>query len=100
PGHGARPLPSEREISKIFIAAGRRVVSVPTRRKHQLAEDLRSMITKAIPPSTAADATANRRVIDSSRKTIPPAAAKTGTLNCTVAAPVAFRAGRAVYQIA
>jgi hypothetical protein len=46
------------------------------------------------------DAKTKRRVMDSPRKTIPPKAAITGTLSCTVAAVVAFNAGNAVYQMA
>src|SRR3989440_7207914 len=38
----------------------------------------RSTMTSAIPPRTAMEARANRRVIVSPRKTIPPAAARTG----------------------
>ena len=40
-----------------------------------------------------------RMLMGSPRKTIPPRAAITGTLSCTVAAWVAFNPGNAVYQI-
>ena len=53
-----------------------------------------------MPPRMAADANTRRRVRDSPRKTIPPKAAMTGTLSCTVAALVAFNAGSAEYQMA
>ncbi len=48
----------------------------------------------------AMDAITRRIVSGSPRKTISPRAASTGTLSCTVAALVAFKAGKAVYQIA
>ena len=41
-----------------------------------------------------------RRLIASSRKTMPPKAAMTGTLSCTIAALVAVNAVNAVYQMA
>ena len=53
-----------------------------------------------MPPRMAMDANINRSVKLSPKKTIPPKAAMTGTLSCTVAAWVAFSAGKAVYQMA
>lgn len=43
-------------------------------------------ITSAIPPRIATEASSMRNVRLSPRKTTPPSAAMTGTLNCTVAA--------------
>jgi hypothetical protein len=57
------------------------------------------MTTSAIPPNTATEAKRNRKVSGSPRRSIPPAAARTGTLSCTVAALAAFRPGSAVYQM-
>src|SRR6185369_17585486 len=59
-----------------------------------------SQMTSAMPPRMAAEAKVRRRVIGSPRKTMPPKAASTGTLSCTVAALVAFKAGKTVYQTA
>jgi hypothetical protein len=60
---------------------------------------LRMITTSAIPPSTAMEASTNRSVIGSPKRTIPPAAVRTGTLSCTLAAAAAFKPGSAVYQI-
>lgn len=48
----------------------------------------------------AMDANIRRKVKPSPKNTMPPKAAMTGTLSCTVAACVAFRDGKAVYQMA
>lgn len=48
----------------------------------------------------ATAANTSRKLIGSPRKMIPPTAAMTGTLNCTVAALVAFTHGNTMYQMA
>ena len=53
-----------------------------------------------MPPRIVVPASNNRQVADSPRKTMPPSAAITGTLNCTDAALVAGKPRNAVYQIA
>ncbi len=58
-----------------------------------------SSTTSAIPPRMATEATIRRRVMDSPSRTMPPIAAMTGTLSCTVAAVVARRCGRTLYQM-
>ena len=52
-----------------------------------------------IPPRIATDETSRRTVIDSLKKMIPPIAAITGTLSCTIDAVVAFSPFKAIYQI-
>src|SRR4249919_1795366 len=56
--------------------------------------------TSAIPPSTATPATSSRGVSASPRNAMPPMAASSGTLNCTVAALVARSSGNTEYQTA
>src|ERR1700737_1944106 len=56
-------------------------------------------ITNATPPRMAADAIKRRGVMDSPSNMMPPAAAITGTLSCTVAAIVAFSPRKAAYQM-
>ena len=57
------------------------------------------MMARPIPPRMSSDASRRRNVIDSLKNNMPPTAASTGTLSCTVAAVVAFSPGRALYQI-
>ena len=57
-------------------------------------------MTNAIPPRIAVEAINRRNVMGSPRKIVPPIAAMTGTLSCTLAALVAFNLRKAVYQIA
>ena len=53
-----------------------------------------------MPPRMTIDAITSRNVTGSPSNKVPPAAAMTGTLGCTVAALVAFNPANAVYQMA
>ena len=60
----------------------------------------RGTTTRAMPPRMATAAARSRSVGASPSRTMPPKAASTGTLSCTVAALVVFKPGSAVYQTA
>src|SRR5580698_184486 len=57
------------------------------------------VITIAMPPRIAVEATVRRGVIASDRNTTPPNAAISGTDNCTVAARMAESLRNAAYQM-
>jgi hypothetical protein len=63
-------------------------------------QGFRAAMTSAIPPRIATAEITSRMVTTSPRKITPPAAARTGTLSCTVAALVALNPRNAVYHIA
>lgn len=77
-----------------------RVYGFPKLQQSPCQLDFRSpRMVNAMPPSIAVAAMNSRAESCSPRKIIPPAAARTGTLSCTVAALLALSPCRAVYQI-
>ena len=80
-----------RLTSGIYSCCARTALAQPRR-----TEDRASV--NAIPPMTRPPDTANRSEIGSIRKITPPAAARTGTANCSTAARAALSPRSAAYQ--
>ena len=56
-------------------------------------------IAMLIPPNISMDEISKRRDIISDKKSTPPMAAITGTVNCTIEAWMALKPLRAIYQM-